>query len=95
MANKLNLNKCEIEYNGVDYSANVQGDDEKGSGGLWDMAGAFAENLCNQFEERLGNFRLALPSADETVQEAVYNLVKYDVLRSVKNYLNKQNQSEM
>ena len=39
---RLGFGKCHMTYNGAGYSVKTVGDDEKGAGGVWDLAGAFA-----------------------------------------------------
>lgn len=86
---KLDFSKHSIEYDGKDYKIQPEGEDEKGAGGLWDMAGAFAVGVCNDIEKELGGFSLALPHAPEIIQEHTYNFVKYIVLEKLENQLNK------
>jgi hypothetical protein len=80
---KLDFSKCKIRYRGYEYDAAVKGDDEKGADGLWDLAGAFAENVCDQLDGDV-HFNDDLDGAYMIIQEDTYNLLKHTVPATVK-----------
>lgn len=88
------FDKCKIKYKRKDYDIKSDGEDEKYTGGLWDLAGTFADDICNQLDGNV-HFSDDLDGAYLIIQERVYNLIKYTVLESLEKQLVKQNQSEM
>jgi hypothetical protein len=94
MRKKPNLSKCKIEYSGTEYAVKVSGEDEKGAGGIWDLAGAFADSICEQLDGDI-YFSDDLNAAYMIIQEAAYNLIKYSVLPCVKNHFDKENGIQM
>lgn len=71
----------EILYYGSLYKTDVEGEDEKGAGGLWDLAGDFADRICLEFN----GAEAPLPQEDldrvySLIQEELYGLIKYGIL---------------
>jgi len=85
------LGKFKIPYGGQSYGATVEGGDEKGAGGIWDLAGAFADNICVQLDGDI-HFSDDLDGARLIIQEGTYNLIKYDILGELERQLSKQSE---
>lgn len=70
-----------FNYNGEVYNLNLQIDDEKGAGGIWDLAGEVAVNIG--LEAQRCNF---IPSnetvyAEDFGQDEIYKLIRDLVLK--------------
>lgn len=64
-----------VKYQGVTYRTDLK-EDEKGAGGIWDLAGAFASTISIMTDP--SNY-----SHYEEIQEELYNLVKYGVIEEL------------
>jgi hypothetical protein len=98
MKKKPDLSKCKIEYCGQRYDIDLYGaEDSKARGGLFDLAGKCADVICNQLDDA-GYFPCAaedLEQAHETVQDEIYRLIKFYMLRPLNQQIANQSGSAM